>query len=71
MLPEYLSAKYLEPFISKEMYERLSQPIPYINLHGTETDGISADFLVDICDIYVKAGEKGAFAFKIYIIKTL
>ena len=61
MLPEYLSAKYLEPFISKEMYLKLSNPIPYVNKQGVETEGISADALVDICDIYIKAGEKGAF----------
>lgn len=60
LLPEYLSAKYLEPFISDEMRVKLSNPIPYINNKGTLTEGISADLLSDICDIYVKAGEKGA-----------
>ena len=51
----------MEPFISKEMYLKLSNPIPYVNKQGVETEGISADALVDICDIYIKAGEKGAF----------
>jgi hypothetical protein len=60
LLPEYLSAKYLDPFISDEMREKLSNPVPYINKKGTLTEGISADLLSDICDIYVKAGEKGA-----------
>src|SRR5690348_6866290 len=60
LLPEYLSARYLEPFIDEEMFARLSKPIPYINTQGLETEGIPAQFLADICDIYVKAGEKGA-----------
>lgn len=61
MLPEYLSAKYLQPFINDEMAERFSKPIPYVNLQGIDTDGIPAQYLADICDIYIKAGEKGAF----------
>lgn len=61
LLPEYLSAKYLQPFIPEKIYLSISNPIPYKNLQGVETDGIPAEFLADICDIYVKAGEKGAF----------
>lgn len=60
-LPEYLSAKYLAPFISEDIKEKLSYPIPYINSQGVLTEGISAELLADICDIYVKAGENGAF----------
>lgn len=61
LLPEYLSARYLAPFIDEEMHEKLSNPIPYVNKQGVETEGIPAQFLADICDIFVKAGEKGAF----------
>lgn len=60
-LPEYLSAKYLAPFISEDIKEKLSYPIPYINSQGVLTEGIPAELLADICDIYVKAGENGAF----------
>ncbi len=60
-LPEYLSAKYLEPFIPVNLKEKFSNPIPYENKQGVLTEGISAELLADICDIYVKAGENGAF----------
>lgn len=61
LLPEYLSANYLSPFISDNLRLTLSNPIPYVNISGVETEGIDATLLADICDIYVKAGEKGAF----------
>jgi hypothetical protein len=61
LLPEYLSAKYLEPYISQDLFSKLSKPIPYINKQGVETEGVPAELLSDICDVYVKAGENGAF----------
>ena len=61
LLPEYLSAKYLAPFISEKLKVSLSNPTPYNNIQGVITEGIPAELLADICDIYVKAGEKGAF----------
>ncbi|MEC5395320.1 P63C domain-containing protein [Bergeyella sp. RCAD1439] len=61
LLPEYLSAKYLESYISSELMSKLSEPIPYVNKQGVETEGVPAELLSDICDVYVKAGEKGAF----------
>jgi hypothetical protein len=60
LLPEYLSAKYLQQFIDKEIHEKLANPIPYINNNGVLTEGISAELLSDICNIYIKAGKKGA-----------
>lgn len=60
VLPEYLSAKYLSPFISDELRQIASNPIPYINNNNILTEGIQAEFLSDICDVYVKAGENGA-----------
>lgn len=60
MLPEYLSAQYLNPFIGSELFESASKPIPYENNQGVETEGVPATLLVDICDVFVKAGEKGA-----------
>lgn len=61
LLPEYLSAGYFSPYISDELYVSVSNPIPYINNNNIETEGIPAVLLVDICDVYIKAGEKGAF----------
>jgi hypothetical protein len=61
LLPEYLSAKYLQPFIKDEHKLTLYNTVSYINKSGVETEGVDATFLSDICDIYVKAGQKGAF----------
>jgi len=61
LLPEYLSAGYLEPFISEEFRVKLSNTISYINNKGVLTEGVSADLLTDICDFYIKVGENGAF----------
>lgn len=61
LLPEYLSAKYLQPFIKDEHKLKLYNSIDYENKAGVETEGVDATFLSDICDIYVKAGKKGAF----------
>lgn len=61
VLPEYLSAKYLEPYISDEARVILSTTIPYVNTSGTETEGIPAVHLVEICDIFKQADEFGAF----------
>lgn len=61
LLPEYLSAKYLEPYISDELKLNLLNPKIYINQSGVLTEGIPAEFLADICDVYIKAGENGAF----------
>lgn len=61
LLPEYLSAKYLEPYISDELKTKLLKPKVYKNFLGILTDGIPAELLADICDVYIKAGENGAF----------
>lgn len=61
VLPEYLSAKYLEPYISDDARVMLSTTIPYVNTSGTDTEGVPAVHLVDICDIFKQADENGAF----------
>ena len=61
MLPEYLSARYLQPYISEDLNSKLLKSVPYENKQGVETDGVPAELLVEICDVYVKAGENGAF----------
>lgn len=60
VLPEYVSAKYLQPFIDEELKIKLLKPIDYVNLKDVETEGVPATMLADICNIFVKAGEKGA-----------
>ena len=60
-LPEYLSANYLQEFISDEYKLKIYKTVSYVNKTGVETEGVDATFLSDICDIYVKAGAKGAF----------
>lgn len=62
LLPEYLSAKYLRPYISEELYEKLSKPIPYINIKGVLTEGIPATLLTDICNVYIQAEKNGALS---------
>ncbi|WOD43619.1 P63C domain-containing protein [Hwangdonia lutea] len=60
MLPEYVSANYLTPFISEEVREKLSKPIVYKDSDGKLNEGVSATALVDICDIWQQADKKGA-----------
>jgi hypothetical protein len=62
LLPEYLSAKYLSPFISDDLYAKASKSIVYENKQGVITEGVGDEVLPDICDVFVKAGEKGALA---------
>lgn len=60
LLPEYISAKYLEPFISEEIKEKLSKPVIYEDEDGGLNEGLPATALIDICDIWQKADKKGA-----------
>jgi hypothetical protein len=60
VLPEYISAGYLTPFISEETNEKLSKPIIYKDDDGNIQEGLPATALIDICDIWQKADKKGA-----------
>jgi len=60
LLPEYVSAKYLEPYIDADLKEKLLNPIYYKGSKDPDMEGIPASLLADICNIYVKANEKGA-----------
>lgn len=60
VLPEYVSAKKLEPFIGEEVKEKLLNPITYETESGTQAQGIPATLLPEICDIWLKARENGA-----------
>ena len=60
MLPEYMSQKYLQPFISDELKAKISESITYKSLNGAPANGISALVLPEICDVWVQARQKGA-----------
>ena len=60
MLPEYISAKYLEPFITKELREKLSNHIEYTALGGKIARGLEATILPDVCDVWIRAKEASA-----------
>lgn len=61
ILPEYLSAKYLSLFISEKLRSNLTKPIIYQLKNGTIREGIPANLLSDILDVYINAGKEGAF----------
>jgi len=58
-LPEYLSANYIQRFISNELREKFSSAILYISKGGQEATGIDATLLADICDVYITAKNEG------------
>ena len=60
MLPEYLSASCLTPYIDDNLSSKLKAPIQYINKNGRKTQGVLATTLPDICDVWIKAKEGGA-----------
>jgi len=60
VLPEYISANYLKPFISDIVAESLSNPVVYTDSEGVINEGIPAKALIDICDIWQQADKKGA-----------
>jgi len=62
LLPEYVSAKNLEPFIDAETREMLLNPISYKAKSGNIVQGINATLLPKICDIWLKARESGALS---------
>lgn len=55
VLPEYLSASYLLPYISDKLKEKLLTPISYINTSGKEAEGIDATLLPEVCDVWITA----------------
>lgn len=55
MLPEFVSAQYLEPYITDEVKELLINTLTYSALNGQPAEGIKAKILPKICDVWVKA----------------
>jgi hypothetical protein len=64
LLPEYVSIKPLDPFISDETRKMLLNPISYKAKTGPMARGIPATLLLEICQIWLMAREKGALANK-------
>ena len=60
VLPRYLYGNFLEPYISEELKEKLSQSITYKATNGSPATGFPAELLPQICDVWIKAGENGA-----------
>lgn len=58
-LPEYLSANYLKPFITKELELKFDGAIKYISKSGTESNGVDVTILPEICDVYIQAKNSG------------
>lgn len=59
VLPEYLSAKYLEQFISNELRENFESAVSYIDKSGKTAKGIDVSVLPNICDVYITAKNNG------------
>jgi len=59
VLPEFVSASYLEPFIDNELKGVLQKPVTYIAQNGQEAEGIEATIIPKICDVWVKALNAG------------
>lgn len=60
LLPEYISAKYLEPYISERDRKNLSKTVSYVNKKGEDAEALPADILPEICDIWIKADKANA-----------
>jgi len=59
VLPEYLSANYLTPFISNELREIFNSAVEYEAVNGTISNGIDVTVLPEICDVYIRAERAG------------
>lgn len=63
ILPFYIGAKTLIPFISSELLALVKEPIPYRHGQGGGVaHGIDAAALPQICDVWLKAREAGALS---------
>ena len=60
LLPEYISARYLEKYVSSGLKEKLANPVRYINQNNRLTTGVDASVLPEICDVWISARENSA-----------
>lgn len=54
-LPVYLSAKNFAPFISKDLANALDKPIRYRTPTGALANGLDAQLLPEVCNVFLKA----------------
>ncbi|MXO85560.1 hypothetical protein GRI38_05905 [Altererythrobacter aurantiacus] len=57
-LPNFIAAKNLLPFVSKEIRDVLD-PIDFVNKHGQRANGYRAELLQMVCDVYLDARKAG------------
>lgn len=60
-LPAFLTAKNLKQFISNEL-EVSSSQIEFIPIRGARAFGYSADLLPKVCEVFLKARDKGVLS---------
>lgn len=54
-LPRFISAKNINPYISKDLEMAILNPIIYKTTKGNLANGIPAKFLPEICEVWLKA----------------
>ena len=54
--------KNIEPFIDEDLRTNLLKPIQYKQLGGTVGQGLPAELLPKICEIWLKARENGGIS---------
>jgi hypothetical protein len=62
LLPEYISAKYLAPFVDKDLKDKFSKTITYTAINKTVARGLEAVVLPDICNVWIRAEKEGALS---------
>src|SRR3989338_6906294 len=58
-LPRFLYLKALQPFISKDLRVRVTNPIEYRALSGNIAYGTPAEAMADICQVWIEASNAG------------
>ncbi len=58
-IPQYIAAPGLQSYIDEALKVKLNNSIPYISKSGSKANGIPADILPEICDIWIKAKDDG------------
>lgn len=58
-VPAFMDAKNLQPFVDSALREYMEK-IQYIGLNGNVYEGFDARIVPNVCDLYLRAREKGA-----------
>lgn len=57
ILPEYLSATYLAPYISETLIKCFEESKVYVTLNNQKARGVDVKVLPEICDVYIQASK--------------